>query len=420
MSKVSQNQDDLASVLRSEGIDVKKHENILNHVKFTNKNGWIIINFPHKYLYELYKNELKNIVERIFKSNISYNINGHIKFKDIYQNNNQLKNIEYTFDNYISGNNNKIIMTICKQISQSKKIKYNPIVIYGESSSGKTHVVNAIINDARNKKKFIKDLFEINQFINKDNISEIYNNIIENEIAVIENIHEIKKDEVLNILMEKLIDHFYENKKQIIFTYKGNKLTYSNFSESLHVRLNSGLTLNIKNPDLNVRIKFIKRFCQHNKIKLSSDNVFTIATNCDNIRSIKGILLKLDTIRENSGSITPKKLNKLFEEKGNNPCPDFKDILELVSAKTGHSAQDLLTMSRGKNISQARQICMYLCKHKLNWSYPKIGNRFGGRDHSTVIYSVNKVEQLKSVSKDINNMLSYMFQEIDKIPKKDL
>lgn len=419
MNKVNQNQDDLASVLRREGLDVKKHENILNHLKLTNKNGWIIINFPHKYLYELYTNELKNIVERIFKGNITYNINEQIKFKNICQNN-QLKMNEYTFDNYISGNNNKILIAVCRQISQLKKVKYNPIVIYGESSSGKTHIVNSIINEVKNKKKFIKDLFEITQIISKSNISKIYNNIIENEIAVIENIHEINKDDVLNILMEKLIDHFYENKKQIIFTYKGNKITYSNFSESLHVRLNSGLTLNLKNPDLNVRIKFIKRFCQHNKIKLSSDNVFTIATNCDNIRSIKGILLKLDTIRENSGSITPKKLNKLFEEKGNNPCPDFIDILEVVSTKTGHSAQDMLTMSRGKNISQARQICMYLCKHKLNWSYPKIGKRFGGRDHSTVIYSVNKIEQLKNVNKDIHNMLSYMFQEIDKIPKKDL
>lgn len=420
MNKVNQNSEDLASVLRMEGINVEKHENILNHIKFSNKNGRIKINFPHKYIYELYKNELKNIVEHIFQRNINYEIQDQIQFKDIYKNNNICKNNEYTFDNFISGNNNKISLAICKDICYGKKVKYNPVLIYGESSSGKTHIVNSIINGLINKKKFIKDLFEINQIINKKNILEIYHNIIENEISVIENIHYIDKEDISNILMEKLIDHFYENKKQIIFTYKGKKIKFSNFSDSLRVRLNSGLILSIKNPDLNVRIKFVKRFCLHNKINLSSDNIFTISSNCDSIRSIKGMLLKLATHTTDSGSITPKKINKLLEEKGTKSCLDLKDILEVVSTKTGHSSQDLVTMNRGKNISLARQICMYLCKQKLNWSYPKIGIRFGGRDHSTVIYSVKKIDKLKNINKDMNNMLKDLFQKIDKISKNDL
>ena len=419
MDNINQNQDELSSVLRMNGINITKYQNILNHIKFSNDKGCVKLNFPHKYLFELYKNELKNIIEHIFKGNINYVVNDYIEIQENKIKINNCKTNEYNFENFISGNNNKIILGICKEISNSKQVKYNPVVIYGESSSGKTHIVNAIINQEKNKKKFIKDLFEINQIISSNNLSEIYSNIIRNGIAVIENINEIK-NEISSILLEKIIDHYYENQKQIIFTYKGKKIKSSNFSESLFHRINSGLCLKLRNPDLNVKINFAKRFSQENKINLSSDNIFTISCNCDSIRSIKGMLLKLTTLQDNSCPVTPKQINELFEENWKNTQADFKNILHIVSAATGHSAGDLLGMRRGKKISQARQICMFLCKHKLNWSYPKIGNKFGGRDHSTAIYSVKKIEQLKKVNKEINNMLTYLFLKIDNVPKNDL
>ncbi len=408
------NQKDLSSVLRTRGINIKKYENILNHIKLTYQNGRVEIEFPHKYFYELYKNELKNFVEQIYENNISYIINDHLKIQDIHTSDRQCQKNEYTFENYICGDNNKILLSICKEITQAKHVKYNPIVIYGESSSGKTHLVNSIITETKNKKTFIKDLFEIDQTISNHNLSEIYNNIIRHEITVIENINEII-NEISGILLEKIIDHFYENNKQIIFTYKGKSLKPSRFPKSLYVRINSGLCIKLNNPDLNVRVIFTKRFCRDNKINLSSDNIFTISSNCDSIRSIKGILLKLTTLPEKSDLITTQHVNRLFEENGNNNHVDFKKILEAVSITTGHPVGDLLAMNRGKKISLARQMCMYLCKHKLNWSYPKIGSKFSGRDHSTVIYSVNKIEQLRKVNKETDSTLKHLFKTIDNL-----
>ncbi len=416
MNNTNQNKDDLNSVLRMNGLNIKKYENIINQLKLSNKNGKIKISFPHKYLYELYKVELKNIVEQYFEEKITYIINNQLKSENKPRLNHHLNTNKYNFENYIPGNKNKVLLNICKEINTTDKIKYNPLIIYGESSSGKTHLANSIINASRKNNKFIKELFDINQILTSKKFMEIYDDIVKNDIAVIENINHIDKKES-NILLEKLIDHFYENNKQLILTYNGNKIKLSDFPESLSVRINSGLSIKIKNPDLNVKINYTKKFCKENKIYISGENIFTISSNCNNIRSIKGMLLKLTTLPEINGPVNSKQINKILDEKLKKKNISFKNILEVISKKTGFAAEELLSMNRGKKLSRARQVCMYLCKSKLNWSYPKIGMNFGGRDHSTVIYSVKKIKQIKDVDQEMNNMLSELLQNVDNIPK---
>jgi chromosomal replication initiator protein len=418
MNNTNQNKDDLNSVLRIKGLNIKKYENIINQLKLSNKNGKIKIRFPHKYLYELYKVELKNIVEQYFEEKITYIINNQLKLENKTRINHHLNTNKYNFENYIPGTKNKVLLNICKEINTTDKIRYNPLIIYGESSSGKTHLVNSIINASKKNNKFIKDLFNINQTLLSNNIMEIHDDIVKNEIAVIENIHHID-NKASNILLEKLIDHFYENNKQLILTYNGKKIKLSDFPESLSVRINSGLSIKIKNPDLNVKINYAKRFCKENKIYISCENIFTISSNCNNIRSIKGMLLKLTTLPEINGPVNSKQINKILDEKLEKKNISFKNILEVISKTTGFAAEELLSMNRGKKLSRARQICMYICKSKLNWSYPKIGMKFGGRDHSTVIYNVKKVKQIKDVDQEMNSMLSELLQNVDNIPKNN-
>lgn len=403
----------LASVLKIEGINIKKFENILNQISFSNKNNVIHINFPHKYLYELYKNELKNIIESNFSEKIKYKIENSGDVHHIESQDNHYKNSEYSFENFITGKNNNIIIDICRNISQNKIIKFNPVILYGETSTGKTHLLNSILKDLKNKKIYISDLFSISSHLSEYNISKIYNEIIKYDFAALENFNEIKNNNSANILLEKIIDHYYENNKQIILTYQGNKINYSGFSQGLHDRIISGLTLKLKKPDLNTKINFTKRFCSENKINLPGEYIFTISTNSDNIRSIKGVLLKLALLHKDLGSVSPSQLSRLLREKGKNTQIDFQSILEIVSESFEISKKDLLNTRRGKKVSLARQICMYICKRKLNWSYPKIGFKFGGRNHSTAIYSVKKIEQLKRVNKEIDIMLTEMFQKVE-------
>lgn len=403
----------LASLLKIEGVNIQKFENILNQITFSNENDEISINFPHKYLYELYKNELKIIVESKFSKKIHYNINNSFNKKNIKQQNNHYNNQEYTFDNFVTGKNNKIVIDICKNIARKGQIKFNPVLLYGESSSGKTHILNSIIRELKINKIYTTDLFSLSNNLNEYNISNIYKEIIKFDFAAIENIHEIKNNKITNMLMEKIIDYYYENNKQIILTYQGNKVNYSYFNQSLQDRIISGLTLKLEKPDLNIKINFAKRFCSDNKLNLPGEYIFTISTNGDTIRSIKGVLLKLAILHTDLGSITPSQINSLLAEKGKNTQVAFKSILEVVSEKFDIPVSDLLNTKRGGKVSQARQISMYMCKRKMNWSYPEIGFKFGGRNHSTVIYSVKKIEQLKNVNKEIDTMLNEMFQKVE-------
>ncbi|MFP4324524.1 MAG: helix-turn-helix domain-containing protein [Desulfonatronovibrio sp.] len=414
MDNSDQNSVTLASVLKIKGLNISKFENILNQITFSNKKNEIHINFPHKFLYEFYKNEFKNIIESNFSKNIQYNINNSLSTHNIKSSNNHYKNPEYRFDNFITGKNNKIIIDICKKISNKEQIIFNPVLLYGESSTGKTHLINSIINELKYEKIYTADLFPISSHLGEYNISKVYNEIIKYDFAALENINEIQNNKPANILMEKIIDHYYENNKQIILTCQGNKINYPLFSQGLQDRIISGLTLKLKKPDLNTKINFAKRFCSENKLNLPGEYIFTISTNSDNIRSIKGVLLKLALLHKDLRSVTPSQLNRLFEESGKNTQVDFKSILEIVSEFFEISESDLLNTRRGKKVSLARQICMYICKKKLNWSYPEIGFRFGGRNHSTVIYSVKKIEKLKKVNKEIDIMVTELFQKVEK------
>lgn len=413
MDNNNQNSVSLASFLKTEGINIQKFESILNQITFSNKNNEIHINFPHKYLYDLYSNELKNLIENHFTENIQYNINNSININHIKSHNNNYKNPEYSFENFITGKNNKIIVDICKKIALNNKIKFNPVILYGESSTGKTHLLNSIINKLNFKKIYISDLFTVSSQLSEYNISNVYNEIIKADFAALENINEIKNNKPAKNMLEKIIDHYYENNKQIILTCQGNKINYPQFSQGLQDRIISGLTLKLKKPDLNTKISFAKRFCSENKINLPGEYIFTISANSDNIRSIKGILLKLAVLHKDLGTLTPSRLNRLLEEKGKNTPVDFKSILVSVSESFEIPEKDILNARRGKKVSLARQICMYICRRRLNWSYPEIGTRFGGRNHSTVIYSVKKIEQLKKVNKEIDIMLSELFQKVE-------
>ncbi|WP_161635931.1 DnaA/Hda family protein [Desulfonatronovibrio hydrogenovorans] len=355
-------------------------------------------------------------MEKAVNKKIKYLVNGSkAKFeKKSAICNKCINNLEYTFKNFIPGKKNQIPLKICKEISRLTEVKYNPVIIYGESSSGKTHLAWSIVNSSFNKRIYFTDVFEVNHHINENKTAPFFENIKDNDVAIVEDVHELKKEDKTSKLIQRMIDYFYENKKQLILTYNGKKINNNKFSEELKNRINSGLILKIIKPDLKVRTIYAKQFCAENKIKLSSDNIFTIARNCDNIRSIKGVLLKLTTFANREGNTPEALLDKMLLENRTTPVIDFNTIINEVCSSLNVSPEDIQDFKKGKKICQARQISMYFCRSVLNWSYPKIGSRFGGRDHSTAIYSIKKIKKLKDVDPNMNILLSEMFQRIKK------
>lgn len=404
--------EDLFSFLKEKEINLNTHDYITKQIKICYKNDVIELKFPHKYMYDLYINKIKNKIEDSIYKKICYVLEKKTKFSNLNNNKNIEKN-SYTFNNYIPGNKNKLPLELCKEIALSNSIIYNPVIIYGNTSTGKTHLINAIIKEKNYSNSKIIDSFEFTLNFDKKNIKYLYDDLKTKDIIIVENINYLIKNKEYQLIIEKIIDYIHERKKQIILTYSGSIISYQNISQSLKSRIQEGLSIKLKNPDLNIRISYVRQFCREHKIKLSNDNIFTITKSCYTIRAVKGVLLKIVSLISRNGSISSQEINKLLKEKENIHTINLGDILISVSQIMNVSSKDIISKARGKNISLARQICMYICKKKLNWSYSKIGSKFGDRNHSTAIYSIKKVQKLKTINKEIDIMLRNMFQKIE-------
>lgn len=405
----------LSAFLREQQHELKGHEHVARQIWLKLKNNITELYFPHMYIYEMYNNTIKFDVEKTIQSDIKYIVNNKsILTKEIQKNLCKRRKNNYIFDNFIPGKKNRLPYNICIDIAHKNEIKYNPLIIYGDESTGKTHLANSIFNRLISKKIYLGDGFDI---LGKSLNHDLFTDFISYDVIIIENIHEISDNKQASIFLEKIIDHFVENNKQIIMTCRGENSVFNNLSCGLRHRLESGLSLKLKKADLDVRIRFIKKFCAESRIKLNNDTVLLISRSLDNIRTIKGLLLKLFAIISEKGNITFQDINEALNQNSFSTSVSFQEILESTAEHLGVKTEDIMGMNRGRHISRARQICMYICKKKLNWSYPRIGQKFGGRDHSTVIYNIKKIQQLKRVDQEIDKILSELFQKFSNGPE---
>jgi chromosomal replication initiator protein len=387
----------------------------------------IYIKFQHKFLYENYKTKFKDIIENTLQLDFKYKIiplnNNTKKIKDnkiIIKENKKHSNNNFTFKNFIYNKKNHFPVISAKEICKHKIAKYNPFVIYGESSTGKTHLLKAIVYEILKYKPDEKILFINSDELNNKYIIQFNKNHI-NFKQYINNYNYLIIDdfqEVLNLddLQRELVtvfDLFYEQNKQMIFSYTGKYLLLDKLDKKLKSRLEWGVIVNLKKPDLDIRTKFIHKFCEDKKLNLSNEQILTLAQKFKNLRNIKGILLKILAYTQLINNNLKEKdffsiLNTVQEKRIDNLT--FENIIDIVADEMSLDREDILSSKREKEIVKARQVCMFLCRKLLKYSYPEIGKFFGGKDHSTVIYSVKKIQKLKEDSNIMKSLLKNLEQ----------
>ena len=387
----------------------------------------IYIKFQHKFLYENYKTKFKDIIENTLQLDFKYKIiplnNNTKKIKDnkiIIKENKKHSNNNFTFKNFIYNKKNHFPVISAKEICKHKIAKYNPFVIYGESSTGKTHLLKAIVYEILKYKPDEKILFINSDELNNKYIIQFNKNHI-NFKQYINNYNYLIIDdfqEVLNLddLQRELVtvfDLFYEQNKQMIFSYTGKYLLLDKLDKKLRSRLEWGVIVNLKKPDLDIRTKFIHKFCEDKKLNLSNEQILTLAQKFKNLRNIKGILLKILAYTQLINNNLKEKdffsiLNTVQEKRIDNLT--FENIIDIVADEMSLDREDILSSKREKEIVKARQVCMFLCRKLLKYSYPEIGKFFGGKDHSTVIYSVKKIQKLKEDSNIMKSLLKNLEQ----------
>ena len=315
-------------------------------------------------------------------------------------------NPRYTFYTFIRGESNKLAYAAAMAVANNPGgTRYNPLVIYGSVGLGKTHLIQAIGNAALQKFPSARVLYTSSDRFTVEFVDSIQNNRSNEFQALYRSIDLLIIDDVQFFAgKEKTQDIFFhsfnalrELGKQIILTCDRPPKELKDIDDRLLNRLQWGLTTDIGAPDLETRIAILRHKAIADGIELSGEVIEYIATNITaNIRELEGCLISLLAISSLEGKeptleLAREVLRKIAKRSA--PILSIESIQRLVSRRFGIEEEALRAKTRRQEVVIARQVAMFLCKELTNHSLKSIGLHFGGRDHSTVIYAVQTIQE---------------------------
>ena len=344
-------------------------------------------------------------------------------------------NPDYVFENFIVGESNRFAQATALAVAENPGKMYNPLFIYGNSGLGKTHLMQAIGNyivKNTNKRvlyvtsdQFINDFLGLNKkdkdgtnFDYVDLFKDKYRNI---DVLIIDDIQFLGNAPKTQNEFFHTFNTLYDDKKQIIISSDSSPDDLKHLEDRLRTRFNWGLKVNIFPPDNDLRREILRKkmanmdFSRH----ISDDAIDYIANMCpSDVRSLEGALTRvcaystiffqeeitLDlTIEALKGTITPM----------TNFKNDIQKIQRVVAEHYNVSVEDLKSKKRVATIAFPRQIAIYLSRQLTDESFPKIGIEFGGRDHSTVMPSCDKIEKERKENKQLDNIINEIISKLE-------
>lgn len=316
----------------------------------------------------------------------------------------------FTFDNFIVGSSNKFAYTACMAVAQKDSIVYNPLIIYGPSGVGKTHLLLAIKNYI--KKEFPYKRVEYtrgedftNQLIDALQKGKLGMNILEDfrekyrkaDVLLIDDIHFIAGKEQTQEEFFNTFNALYQSNKQIVVTLDRPLKEIKTLDDRIRSRFSSGLFADITPPDFETRVGIINKKAEQCNIKLNENLVFYIAEHIKkNTRQLEGVIKKLEAYINLQGktptqSVVQEFIKDIIEDTSKEPVKIEKIISE-VARTYNVSENDILSNRKTANLVLARQVAMYISREMTDLSYKAIGESFG-KDHTTVLYNVNRIEE---------------------------
>ncbi len=316
-------------------------------------------------------------------------------------------NPNYTFERFVIGASNQFAHAASVAVAEQPAKNYNPLFIYGGVGLGKTHLLNAIglhtlaTNPDMNvfyvsAESFMNELINCIRFDKMPKFREKYRNI---ECLLIDDIQFIAGKERTQEEFFHTFNSLHDSGKQIVVTSDKFPKEIPNLESRLRSRFEWGLIADIQPPEIETKVAIIEKKAQENNINLPANVAYYIASHAEsNIREMEGFLLRTVAYaslkhREIDMELVRDVLKHVIRSNSKHEV-SIDDIVKVVGAKLDVKIPDIKSRKKNKNIVAARQICMYLARKLTNSSFPDIGDKIGNRDHSTVIYSCNKVEKL--------------------------
>lgn len=345
--------------------------------------------------------------------------NKQTQLQDLDVNQDDGLNPKYSFDNFIVGPFNELIFAASQAVIKNPGMTYNPLFVYGGTGLGKTHIIQAIGNQIKKQSSNKKVYYLTSEKFVVDYLDSVQNNKVhlfkekyrKYDLFIMDDIQFVSGKEKTQEELFHLFNNLYENNKQIIFSSDKPPKYILNLEERLRSRFEGGMMVDISKPDFESRIAILKHNAMLSEFTPQNDVLEYIASIIqDNIRELEGALNSIicqSQVKKRSLSIQEVKQlikNSIRPQK----LVSIKDVIKTVAGFYNINEQTLYEKTRRKEVVKPRQIIMFILREDLNTSYPHIGQKLGGRDHTTVIHAYEKIKR----DIKINSILN---QEIEQI-----
>jgi chromosomal replication initiator protein len=313
-------------------------------------------------------------------------------------------NHKYTFDLFVSGGSNEFAHNAAMAVANNPADTYNPLFIYGGVGLGKSHLLNAIGHTIRSTSSHLnvcycsaeKFMYEMVNALRQKKMDLFRERFRTVDVLLVDDIQFISGKVGTQEEFFHTFNALYDSHKQIVITSDKFPREISDLEERLRSRFEWGLIADIQAPDMETKIAILKKKSEITKIRIPDDVTYFLASSdTRNIRELEGMLIRLgaysslqnvpitlEMARENLKDILGDRRKDITVE----------SIQKVVAEFFGLKLADMKSEKRQKNFVQARQIAIWLCRDMTKASYPDIGSRFGGKDHSTVIYAAKKID----------------------------
>ncbi len=333
---------------------------------------------------------------------------GELPLRDLYINKADNLNPRYTFDSFIVGSFNELAHAAAQAILERPGSRYNPFFVYGQTGHGKTHLIQALGNEIKKKHPEKRVYYVSSERFAQDLVNSIQLNTVaafkdkyrKYDVLIMDDVQFLSNKEKTQEELFHLFNEIYDKNGQIIFSSDRHPNYIPSIADRLKSRFNAGMTVDIPAPDAESRMAIIRSKAAESNVVFSDEVLHQVSTTVDgNIRELEGIVntlicqmqlkkkdLNVQEVRDAiKNNIKPKRLVSV------------KDVVKIVSGFYNLDEESIYKKSRKKEVVRPRQVIMYLLREDYSLPYPAIGDKMGGRDHTTVIHSYEKVcEDLKT------------------------
>ncbi len=334
-------------------------------------------------------------------------------------------NPKYTFDKFVVGSSNQFAHAAALSVADSPGMTYNPLFMYGGVGLGKTHLMHAIGHAIRTRdrfmrvsyvtaEKFMNELINAIRYDSTHSFREKYRSV---DVLLMDDIQFLAGKERTQEEFFHTFNALHNEQKQIVISSDCPPREIPTLQERLHSRFEWGLIADIEPPDLETKVAILKRKADLDGVDLPDDIAIYIANKIrSNVRELEGSLVRLVAISSLRGMPISKMLaqdalkNVIDSERPEGLT--MERIAKIVASHYKLTVDELKSKNNSRSIAVPRQVAMYLCKRLTKHSYPEIGREFGGKHHTTVIHSYEKIDTLVSENRDFHKTVSELIDNL--------